>query len=78
MEPIQVNIHEAKTQLSRLIQSALSGREVIIKKKNRPLIRLEVLPGAGGGRQIGHAKGLIQSMAEDFDAPLEDFKAYME
>lgn len=78
MEPLQVNIHEAKTQLSKLIQAALTGRQVIIAKGNNPVVRLEVLPGVRGNRKIGNSKGVIQSMDDDFDEPLDDFKEYME
>jgi antitoxin (DNA-binding transcriptional repressor) of toxin-antitoxin stability system len=78
MEPLQYNIHEAKTRLSQLIQSALNGREVIIAKGNKPVVRLEVLPDARKARKIGSAKGLILFMADDFDAPLDDFAEYME
>ena len=77
METLQVNIHEAKTQLSKLIQAALNGREVIIARGNKPVVRLEVLPQARSNRKIGNAKGLILSMADDFDEPLDDFKEYM-
>ena len=78
MNTLQVNIHEAKTQLSKLIQAALNGKEVIIARGNKPVVRLEVLPEAQGVRQIGGAKGLILSMADDFDEPLDDFREYME
>ena len=78
MDPLQFNIHEAKTRLSQLIQFALNGREVIIAKGNKPVVRLEVLPEARGTRKIGNAKGLVISMSEDFDEPLEDFQEYME
>jgi hypothetical protein len=37
-----------------------------------------VLPDARSHRKIGNAKGLIVSMADDFDGPLDDFKDYME
>jgi antitoxin (DNA-binding transcriptional repressor) of toxin-antitoxin stability system len=77
METHQVNIHEAKTNLSKLIQEACEGREVIIAKGNRPLVRLEVLREARPQRKIGQAKDLILYMADDFDAPLGDFKEYM-
>ncbi len=77
METRQVNIHEAKTHLSKLIQEALSGTEVIIARDNRPLVRLEVLPEARMERRLGQAKGLVLFMAEDFNAPLEDFEEYM-
>jgi antitoxin (DNA-binding transcriptional repressor) of toxin-antitoxin stability system len=78
MDTLQVNIHEAKTQLSKLIQAAVNGKQVIIARGNKPVVRLEVLPEARRQRIIGNAKGLILSMADDFDEPLEDFKAYME
>jgi antitoxin (DNA-binding transcriptional repressor) of toxin-antitoxin stability system len=78
MEPLQYNIHEAKTRLSQLIRFALSGKEVIIAKGNKPLVRLEVLPEAHKTRAVGNAKGLILSMSDDFDEPLEDFSEYME
>lgn len=73
----QVNIHEAKTHLSRLIREALDGEEVVIAKGNRPLVRLDVLPEARGARRLGAAPGLIVRMDEDFDAPLEDFDDYL-
>jgi len=78
MDTLQVNIHEAKTQLSKLIQAAVNGKQVIIARDNKPIVRLEVLPEARSHRAIGNAKGLILSMAEDFDEPLDDFKEYME
>ena len=78
METIQVNIHEAKTQLSKLIQEALKGNEVIIARGNKPVVRLDVLPQIRSQRKIGNAKGLILSMADDFDEPLDDFMDYME
>ena len=78
MDTIQVNIHEAQTQLSELIQAALNGKQVIIAKGNKPVVRLEVLPEVQSNRKIGNAKGLILSMDDDFDEPLEGFKEYME
>ena len=78
MDTLQVNIHEAKTQLSKLIQAALNGKQVIIAKGNKPVVRLEVLPEARGSRKIGNAKGLVLSMDDDFDEPLDDFRDYME
>ncbi|HLF89478.1 MAG TPA: type II toxin-antitoxin system prevent-host-death family antitoxin [Anaerolineales bacterium] len=74
---MQVTIHEAKTHLSRLIKKVLQGEEIIIAKGNQPLVKLVMLPEAQQGRRIGGAKGLIKYMAEDFDAPLEDFQEYM-
>jgi len=78
MDTLQVNIHEAKTQLSKLIQAALDGKQVVIARGNKPVVRLEVLPEARTGRRIGHAKGLVLCMADDFEEPLDDFREYME
>lgn len=77
MDVLQVNIHEAKTQLSKLIQAALNGKNVIIARGNKPVVRLEVMPEAKGERKIGNAKGLLLSMSDDFDEPLDDFDEYM-
>jgi antitoxin (DNA-binding transcriptional repressor) of toxin-antitoxin stability system len=78
MDTLQVNIHEAKTQLSKLIQAALNGKQVIIARDNKPVVRLEVLPEVRSNRKIGNAKGLVQYMADDFDEPIDDFREYME
>ncbi|MCP4427499.1 MAG: type II toxin-antitoxin system Phd/YefM family antitoxin [Chloroflexi bacterium] len=74
----QVTIHEAKTHLSRLIQQALSGEEIIIAKGKRPIVKLVALPEARRQRRIGGAKEVIKSISDDFDAPLTDFEAYMQ
>jgi antitoxin (DNA-binding transcriptional repressor) of toxin-antitoxin stability system len=73
----QVNIHEAKTHLSRLIQEALAVKTVIIARDNHRLVRLEGLPEAKSPRMIGGAKDLVLHLADDFDTPLEDFQEYM-
>jgi antitoxin (DNA-binding transcriptional repressor) of toxin-antitoxin stability system len=70
-------IHEAKTHLSRLINRALAGEEIVIAKGKKPLVKLTVLPDAKFERRLGGAKGSILFMAEDFDEPLEEFAEYM-
>ncbi|MGH6978781.1 MAG: type II toxin-antitoxin system Phd/YefM family antitoxin [Brevundimonas sp.] len=49
---VTANIHEAKTTLSKLIERALAGEEVVIAKAGKPLVRLAALPqpAAGAGR----------------------------
>jgi prevent-host-death family protein len=78
MQTIQVNIHEAKTNLSKLIQRALAGEEVIIARDNVPVVKLTPLPEEKPKRQLGIAEGFVLYMADDFDAELEDFAEYME
>jgi prevent-host-death family protein len=55
---MEVNIHEAKTHLSRLIEKALSGEDIVIAKAGRPLVRLVVIPPKPT-RELGTASGLI-------------------
>ncbi len=74
---MQVNVHEAKTQLSKLIERTLAGEEVIIARNNIPAVRLEVVPKAKSKRKLGTMKSHIKYIADDFDEPLKDFKDYM-
>ncbi len=63
--------------MSRLIQAALAGEEIIIAEGKRPLVKLVALPEARQPRRIGGAEGVVLFMADDFDAPLEDFTEAM-
>jgi len=65
----QVNIHEAKTHLSRLVDAAARGQETIIAKAGKPMARLVPLRAAIRKRKPGSLKGKIW-IAEDFDAPM--------
>jgi len=74
---LQVNVHEAKTNLSKLIQKVVAGEEVVIAKGNQPIIKLVLIENLKPQRRLGTAKGKIK-IADDFDEPLEDFKEYMQ
>lgn len=63
---MQVNVHEAKTRLSELLQSVARGEEVIIARAGKPVAKLVPVPSAEP-REWGTAKGLIQ-LAEDWDS----------
>jgi len=72
----QVNIHQAKTNLSKLIKKVVNGEEVVIAKGNKPLVKMVGLVSQKSKRKIGSAKGVI-SISDTFDEPLEDFKEYL-
>ena len=74
----QATIHQAKTHLAKLIRKALDGEEVIIAKRNKPLVRLEAVYSKKSERKLGSGKGLVIYIAPDFDESLEDFAEYME
>lgn len=71
----KVNIHAAKTHLSRLIQEVVDGGEVVIARDNVPLVQLVLLDTAKSARILGTAKGKV-TLAADFDEPLADFDDY--
>ena len=66
-----VNLYEAKTNLSQLVERAAGGEEIIIAKAGRPLARLVPLNKRRGPRPLGLFKDEI-AMRDDFDAPLPD------
>ena len=66
---MEFNVHEAKTNFSKLLQRVALGEEVIIAKAGVPVAKLIPVRAAQGKRPLGFLKGEIW-MAEDFDAPL--------
>lgn len=63
---VHVNMHEAKTQLSRLVQRVEGGEEVVISRAGRPVARLVPLGRERPQRQFGRLRGKMW-IAEDFD-----------
>lgn len=73
--PAQVNLYEAKTQLSSLVERAATGEEIVIAKAGKPMARLVPLDGKKKlkpRRTFGQNFMGITYIAEDFDAPLPE------
>src|SRR3954447_10442130 len=69
-----VNMHKAKTQLSRLVDAALAGEEVVIARAGKPAVRLvPCVEAASGDRELGSLRGTIT--AEGLDALLAPLPA---
>ncbi len=66
---MQVTIHEAKTQLSRLIAAAERGEEVIISRRDKPVVRLSMIEEFSGKTRIGGLKEQKLRMSAKFDDP---------
>lgn len=66
---MQVTIHQAKTQLSRLIAAAERGEEVIISRRDKPVVRLSMIEGFSGKTRIGGLSGRKFTMSAKFDDP---------
>ncbi|MDD5037624.1 MAG: type II toxin-antitoxin system prevent-host-death family antitoxin [Methylococcaceae bacterium] len=74
-----VSLLEAQTKLSELIHALRPGEEVIITENSQPIARLQAAPiQPRQTRRPGTLRGTVLHMAPDFDAPLDDFKEYME
>lgn len=71
---MKVNIHEAKTHLSRLLQKVREGEEVVISRAGVPVAKLVGVARKQEVRPLGIARGEIW-MAEDFDAPMPELEA---
>jgi prevent-host-death family protein len=66
---MEVNIHQAKTHLSRLLQRVAEGEEVVIARAGEPIARLIRIQPEQTTRPLGMDKGSVV-VADDFDAPL--------
>jgi prevent-host-death family protein len=64
----EVNVHEAKTHLSRLLQRVAAGEEIVISRAGKPIARLVPIRSPAE-RLLGMDRGLFE-VPEDFDAPL--------
>ncbi len=67
----EVNIHQAKTHLSRLLSRVAAGEEIVIARAGKPVARLVPFRKPKGKRPLGMDRGLF-SVPVDFDSPLAD------
>ena len=72
-----ITIEEAQAKLKELIGKLAPGEEIVITDNQQPVAKL-VAAAKPPERKCGTLKGTVLYMAPDFDAPLEDFKEYME
>ncbi len=66
---LEVNVHEAKTHLSRLLARVAAGEEIILARAGKPIARLVPYRRPAEKRPLGLDRGLFE-VPEDFDAPL--------
>jgi prevent-host-death family protein len=69
VKPGKINIHQAKTHLSRLVEDVASGNEILIAKGGRPMARLVPLRRDETPRRAGLLKGKLR-IADEFDRAL--------
>jgi len=73
---VTVNIHEAKTQLSKLVDRAAKGESFIIAKAGKPLVKVVAIDAKSKPSRFGFLKGQIK-VPDDFDRMFEDEIAQM-
>ena len=66
---MEVNVHEAKTHLSRILERVSEGEDVIIMRSNVPIARLVAIRAMPVRRELGWARGEF-TVPDDFGAPL--------
>ena len=66
----KVNIHQAKTTLSQLVEAAEAGEDIVIARAGRPAALLTSARPARKGIKLGTLKGMFKKVSKDFDAPL--------
>lgn len=73
-----VSIKEAQANLTELIHQLSPGEELIVTEDNQPVARIISSRVPSGERKLGTMPGTVLYMAPDFDAPLDDFREYMQ
>jgi antitoxin (DNA-binding transcriptional repressor) of toxin-antitoxin stability system len=75
-----VTLQDAQARLADLVHRLLPGEEILITEDDQPVARLVSTRGPKDRhlRQLGTLKGTVLRIAPEFDAPLDDFKEYME
>lgn len=74
-----ITLEEAQTHLAEVIDNLKPDEELVITKNDQPIAWLmRITPPSKEPRRPGTLRGTVLYMAPDFDAPLEDFKEYME
>jgi prevent-host-death family protein len=66
-----INIHEAKTHLSKIVDDVAAGAEVIVAKAGKPMARLSPISTARRKKKLGLLKGRIK-VPDDFNVPLDE------
>lgn len=73
---MHVDLEKAKASLPDLLEAARHGEEVVLTRDEQPVAKIVSLMPEPARPRFGSASGLV-TMADDFDAPLEDFNEYM-
>jgi len=71
----QVNVHEAKSQLSSLLARVEAGEEVVISRANKPIARLVPYAQPKPPRRLGEGRGLVE-ISPDFEQLPDEFMTY--
>lgn len=71
----EVDLNEARAHFPDLIEAAINGEEVLITSDDQPVLKIVRVEPVRPRPKFGSAKGMV-TIADDFDAPLEEFRDY--
>jgi prevent-host-death family protein len=71
----EFNVHEAKNNLSKLLDMAVEGQEVVISRHGKPLAKLVPMCTKTGGRMLGVGRGSVTILSDDWAKPMTDEEA---
>jgi antitoxin (DNA-binding transcriptional repressor) of toxin-antitoxin stability system len=74
---VTISIEDAQLTLAELIHRLAPGEEAIVTENERPVARI-IATGPQTERKLGTLKGTVIGISDDFDAPLDEFKEYMQ
>lgn len=73
-----ISVEQAQANLRELIRNLAPGEELVITEDEAPIARLVASARQAEPRKLGGLRGTVLFMAPDFDAPLDEFREYME
>jgi prevent-host-death family protein len=73
----QIALVDAQQRLAELVAAVARGEEFVITVEGKPAAKVGPATEKRPARQFGSARGMILKIADDFDAPLDDFAEYM-
>ena len=71
----QFNVHEAKSNLSKLLDMALEGEEVIVARHGTPVAKLSPVRAQTGDRVLGAGRGSVTVLNDEWNKPMSDEEA---
>ncbi len=74
---VLLTVEEAASRLAQMVDNACEEEEIVLTRNDQPIAKMVLVPLTRPHPKRGSAKGMNVFIADDFDAPLDEFKEYM-